>query len=315
MNPSKYKSWDIVVLGGINIDYVVRSHNLPDAGQTVQGDSFYTGPGGKGANQAVAAARLGAKVALIGSVGSEPRGHELVCGLQKNGVDVTHVNFDPKKTSGAAIIAVDKDGEKQISVAPGANGSVTIPQVLMAEERIAASRVLLLQLEVPMATVLKAATLAKKHGTLVLLDPAPPLALPEKLFPLLHVIRPNHDEAQKILGFKIKSLKQSRAAVQSFFAKGVKIVAMEAPGEGDLVASADEEIVLPRLKVKSIDATGAGDAFAGAFAVGLAENLGLRETARLANATAALATTRLGAQEALPFRREVERLLSRTSEI
>jgi ribokinase len=211
--------------------------------------------------------------------------------------------------SGAAIIAVDSSGEKQISVALGANSGVGRAEIDAAEELIAGARVLLMQLEVPMAAVLRAAFLARRHGTKVILDPAPPMKIPGKLFSMLDLIRPNRDEAEQLTGRKIRTRQDARRAARSLLKRGIRIVAMEAGGAGDLVMSEKEEIFVPRFKVKTVDATGAGDAFAGALAVGLAEGLSLPEIARMASATAALATTKVGAQEALPTRKEVEKLL------
>jgi ribokinase len=305
------KPWDVVVLGGINTDFVVTSECLPEPGQSVAGKIYYSGPGGKGANQAVAAARLGVRVAIIGRVGKDDRGRELVRGLSANGVDVRHVCIDPKMLSGAAIIAVDASGEKQISVALGANSGVRAFDLDSAEELIAGAKVLLMQLEVPIAAVLRAATLARKHHTKVILDPAPPIKIPEKLFSMLDVIRPNRDEAEHLTQRPIRTREDARAAARGLLNRGIQIVAMEAGRAGDRVMSDNAEIFVPRFKVKSVDATGAGDAYAAAFAVGLAQGLALRDIATLASATAALATTRVGAQEALPMRKEVERLLRR----
>lgn len=308
------KSRDVVVLGGINTDFVVRANRLPKPGQTAEGFAFYSGPGGKGANQAVAATRLGARVALIGSVGADARGRRLRAGLRANGVEVVHVRLDPNRQSGAAIIAVDRSGEKQISVAMEANLGVTTEQVDRAEALIASARVLLMQLEVPMDAVCRAAMLARKYDTKIVLDPAPPARIPRRLFQLIDVIRPNRDEAEQLTGMRIKTRADLRKAARALLKKGARIVVLESGSEGDLLLTATEEIVTPRFRVKTVDATGAGDAFAGAFAVGLAEGLELRAIMRLATATAALATTKIGAQEALPTRPEVERLLKRGSQ-
>jgi ribokinase len=299
------KKWDVVVLGGINTDYLIRSETLPTPGQTVQGNLFCVRSGGKGANQAVAAARLGAKVALIGRVGDEPRGKGLLRGLRQEKIDLSHVSLDPKTPSGAAIISIDAHGEKQISAALGANHTMRAKQIHDAAEVIASARVLLMQFEAPIACVLLAAKIAKKHGTKVILDPAPPTPIPTELFELLDVIRPNSDEAEKITGQKVCNREDARAAARILLKRGIQIVALESGDGGDLVITNDQEYFLPRLKVKTVDATGAGDAFAGAFAVGLAEDLPLSEIGRLANATAALSTTRVGPQEALPTRRQV----------
>jgi ribokinase len=299
----------VVVVGGINTDYVVQCDELPCPGQTVQGRDLFVGPGGKGANQAVAAARLGANVHLIGQVGNEARGKELVRGLRAEGINTRFVSFDKKRASGAAIIAVDRSGEKEICAALGANLSWKPQQVRAAEEVIRKAQVVLMQFEAPMACVVAAARLAEKYGVKVVLDPAPPTKVPAELFKLLYAIRPNSDEAEQLTGVKVKDRASARRAAQVLLKRGVQVAAIQAGDAGDLVVSKEEEILVPRIKVKAIDATGAGDAFAGAFAVAVAEGLPLREAARLANVTAALSTTKFGAQEGLPTRAEVEKFL------
>ena len=302
----------IVVVGGINTDYVVQCDELPCPGQTIQGQDLFVGPGGKGANQAVAAARLGATVHLIGQVGDEPRGKELLRGLRAERINTRFVSFDPKRPSGAAIIAVDRSGEKQICAALGANLSWKPQQLRNAEEIIRKAHVLLMQFEAPMSCVLAAARLAAKHNVRVVLDPAPPTKVPTELFKLLYAIRPNSDEAEQLTGVKVKDRASARRAAHVLLKRGVQVAAIQAGNAGDLVVSKSDEILVPRIKVKSVDATGAGDAFAGAFAVGLAEGLPLRDAARLANVTAALSTTKFGAQAGLPTRTAVERFISRT---
>jgi len=306
-------SFDVVVLGGSNTDYIIRGDHLPLPGQTVQGDSFQSHPGGKGANQAVAAARLGARVALIARIGGDQRGQDLLERLREEDIDVSHVTIDKKYPTGAAIIAIDKSGEKQISAAPGANATMATRQVRAAAELIRSAKVLLMQFESPMKCVCLAARIARKHGVQIVLDPAPAQRVPKELFYSLDVIRPNSDEAEQITGRKIFSRDDAQRAARALLKKGVRIVAIEAGDSGDLVVTEDEEFYLPRLKVKTVDATGAGDAFAGAFAVGLAEGLELRNIGRLANATAALSTTKIGAQEALPKRKAVEQFLGKLS--
>lgn len=305
------RRFDVVVLAGINSDFIVRTKELPRAGQTVRGESFYQGTGGKGANQAVAAVRLGARTAIIGRVGDEPRGRALLQSLKRSGVDVSHVSRDPQAPSGAAIITVDERGEKQICAALGANMRLKPAEIRRAERLIANAGVLLVQFETPMESVLAAARLARKHGVPVALDPAPPRDIPDELFPLLELIRPNSDEAGQITGVRVRDRGSARRAGRKLLDRGVRIVAMESGDGGDLILTRSEEFFFPRLKVKTVDATGAGDAFAGAFAVGLAEQLPLEQIGRLANATAALSTTRLGAQEALPTRKRVEQFLRR----
>ena len=302
----------VVVLGGINTDYVVQVKALPEPGQTVQGRDLFIGPGGKGANQAVAAARLGAEVFLIGRVGDEDRGRELVDGLHRQGINTRFVGFEHARTSGAAIIAVDDSGEKQISAALGANLTLKPAQVREAEEVIAGAAVVLMQFEAPVNCVMEAARIAKKAGVKVVLDPAPPTKFPMELFQLVYAIRPNSDEAEQMTGVKVKDRQTARKAAQKLLKKGVQVAAVQAGDAGDLVVWADEEILVPRLKVKAEDATGAGDAFAGALAVAIAEGMPLQDAARFANVTAALSTTKFGAQAGMPTRAEVNRWLAKT---
>lgn len=310
-NLDAMRKYDVVVLGGINSDFIVRGRALPTPGQTIKGEYFYAGAGGKGANQAVAAARLGAHVALIGAVGDDDRGRDLLKQLKKDGVDVRQVVFKKNCQTGAAVIAVDQDGEKQIAAAPGANCRLTIADVKRAAAVIRSSKVLLMQFESPMPCLIAAARLARKANARVVLDPAPARALPAELAKHLDVIRPNASEAEVLTGVRVVNSQTPRKAARKLRARGIQLVSLEAGSEGDLLVSEDEEHLFPRLKVRAVDATGAGDAFAAALAVGLAENLSLLEMGRLANATAALATTKVGAQEGLPTRREAENLMKR----
>lgn len=302
----------MVVLGGINTDYVVRSKDLPKPGQSVLGEPIFVGPGGKGANQAVVAARLGAEVALIGKVGDEARGRELVRGLKANCIDTRFITRDRTKPSGAAIISVDANGEKQISAGLGANLTLKASQVRAAERLIANADVLLMNFEVPVPCLRLAAQIAAKHGVKVVLDPAPPTKVPAEFLNLIHAIRPNSDEAEKMTGVKVRERGSARRAARVLLKRGVKIVAIQAGETGDLVISREEEIHVGRVRVKSVDATGAGDAFAGALAVAIAEGMELKAAAQFANVTAALATTKVGAQEGMPRRAEVEKWIRKT---
>jgi ribokinase len=303
--------YDVVVVGGINSDFIIRGPTLPCPGESVQGDSFYSGAGGKGSNQAVAAARLGARVALIGSIGDDERGEALLRKLQAEKVDTRYVIRKTRIQTGAAVISVDQRGEKQITAALGANMRFTISDIRKAKQALESTSVVLIQFESPLPCLIAAARIAKKAGAKIVLDPAPPIALPVQLAKLLDVIRPNANEAQQLTGVPVRNRASARKAAQKLLARGIKIVALEAGKEGDLLVTQKEEHLFPRLKVKTVDATGAGDAFAAAMAVGLAEGLPLEEIGRLANATAALATTKIGAQEGLPTRREVKKLVAR----
>jgi ribokinase len=303
------KRWDVVVVGGINTDFLGKADQLPSPGETVAGVQFFTGSGGKGANQAVAAARLGARVALVGRVGMDDRASALLDGLNSEGVFTGQVILDKREISGAALVMVDAQGDKQILAVPGANANVTQRDIYRARSLISSCRVLLMQFEVTMAANLAAARLAQRHGCRVVLDPAPPVRMPAELFPLVDVIRPNAHEAEVLTGIRVHHRASARRAAQALIRRGVKTAIVQAGEEGDLLVNAGLEKWLPRLRVKSVDATGAGDAFVAAFSVALAEGQPLAEAGIFANAAAALATTKVGAQSALPTRAEIKTLL------
>jgi len=306
------KPANVVVLGGANSDFLVKAARLPGPGKTVEGDEFQQGPGGKGANQAVAAARLGARVSFIARLGADARGDELLAGLRAEGVDVSLVVRDARHPSGVALVMVDGGGEKQIMTAPGANRRLDLADVHAAEARIAGADILLMQLEVPLECVEAAASIARAAGVRVVLDPAPPQPLGESLLRDLHVIRPNADEAEVLTGVEVDGEPAARNAAQNLLDRGASAAIVGAPG-GNLLASARGTSWFPHLEVKSVDATGAGDAFAAALAVALAEDHSLHDAARFAGAAAAFATTRLGAQAGLPRREDVLALLRRST--
>lgn len=306
------RKFDVVVIGGVNRDYVVRGKVLPKAGQTVQGTEFYTGPGGKGANQAVAAARLGAKTAFIGKIGNDEVGREMIQNLRKEGVDTSCVFVDEREATGVALINVDGSGEKQISVFVGANGTLNKRDIKKAKSILQYCSVLLMQFEVPLQALEEAAKIAKKGGAQIVLDPAPPAGPSNKFLGLIDLIRPNADEAEALTGIATRNKASARKAAAKLLAKGIKWVCCQAGDDGDLLISKDEEYFFQRLKVKSVDATGAGDAFAGGLAFGLSKGMKMEEVGRIANATAALATTKVGAQEGLPTWAAVSKILKRT---
>jgi len=305
--------WDVVVVGGINTDYLIRGESIPEPGETVEGEVFQQGPGGKGANQAVAVARLGGRAAIVGRVGRGLRGEGMVEALGEEGVDTQYVTRDQHSETGAAVIMVDRSGEKQILTAPGANLSLSIYDVLKAEPAIRAARVLLAQLEVPVAAIIEAIKIARANGVRVVLDPAPPRPLEKSLLKDIDLIKPNASEAKELTGIEVKDRQSARAAAERLLAEGVQAVAIQAGSEGNLLISSEGEHWFPRIPVESIDATGAGDAFAGAMALELARNKSLPEAAKFANVAAALATTKLGAQLSLPRAEDVQALLSKTA--
>jgi len=302
--------YDVVVVGGANTDFLIRGGRLPRPGETVDGEEFMTAGGGKGANQAVAAARLGTRVAFIACLGRDDRGDDLEKMLRAERLDIQHVFRDPRTPTGAALIMVDARGEKQILCAPGANHKLTPTHIRSAASIIRSARVLLMQFEVPMQTVLAAANIAHAAGVRIVLDPAPAAKPPASLLRLINVIRPNASEAKELTGVEVSDVKSARRAAQKLFDRGVKAVAIQAGDAGDLIVWEDGERLLRRMKVKTVDATGAGDAFAAGFSVALAEDRSYAEAGAFANAAAALATTKMGAMPAMPRRREVQRLLA-----
>ncbi len=301
----------VVVVGGANRDLLVRAVRLPAAGETLEGDLFQEAPGGKGANQAVAAARLGARVAFVGRVGAEPHGEELVERLRREGVDVSHVVRDPGAETGVALVHLDRRGRKSILVHPGANSRMTVEDVRAAGGTIERAAVVLAQIEVPLGCVEEAFRIARSAGARVLLDPAAARRLPQRLLRLVDLVRTNASEAEAITGIAVRGRRSAATAAQVLLRRGAREVAIEAGDEGNLVLTSDEEIWLERLPVKSVDATGAGDAFVAALAVAFAERLPLAQAALLANAASAFATTRVGAQAGLPTRADLRELLER----
>jgi ribokinase len=304
---------DVVVLGGANIDYLLRGEALPKPGETINGFEFLKAGGGKGANQAVAAARLGARVAFIGRVGRDESGDELLDLLRAEKIDVQFVTRDPRAPTGVALVMIDCSAEKQIMVAPGANHRLSPREVHRAKELIARTQLLLTQFEIPMDSVLEAARIAGESGVPLVIDPAPARPVPPELIHRAAIIRPNSAEAEVITGIKVTDLASARRAADRLLEMGAGAVATQAGDQGDLLVWNSDEQLFPRLRIKAVDATGAGDAFAAGLAVALSEKRSLVEGGAFANAAAALATTKFGAQPAMPYRRDVLRLMRRSN--
>jgi ribokinase len=301
---------DVVVVGKANVDYLARGPALPGPGEGVNGDAFQEACGGKGANQAVGAARLGARVALVARVGSDARGELVLAALRADKVDASHVTRDPQAHTGVALCQVDAAGNKQILSAQGANSRLTAAHIEEAADALRSCRVLLCQLGVPFEAFSAAVHIARAAGAKVVLDPAPGFPLADEVLGALDVVRPNAIEAEALTGIKVIDRDSARAAAQQLVARGAKAAAVQAGKHGDVLIWAGGEIWLPRFEVKRVDATGAGDAFASALAVCLAENRPLPEAGRFASAAAAIATMRLGAQASLATRAQVEALIA-----
>ena len=294
--------YDVVVVGKANVDYLVRGPRLPRPGQSVNGEQFQVAPGGKGANQAVGAARLGARVALIARVGNDVRGDSVVEALITEGVEIDYLVRDPSAFTGVALCQVGRNGEKQILSAAGANARLTAEDVRAAADALRSARVVLLQLGVPLPAVAEAVRIGRAAGGRVVLDPGPPAPITDDLLAQIDVIRPNSSEALALTGVEVTGRESARDAAAALLRRGVGAVAVQAGEAGDLLSWNEGELWLPRFEVARLDATGAGDAFASAFAVALAEGRSLPEAGPFASAAAALATTVLGAQASLPKR-------------
>jgi ribokinase len=301
--------YDVVVVGKANLDYLVRGPRLPGPGQSVSGDLFQEAPGGKGANQAVGAARLGARAALVARIGNDLRGDAVVEALISEGVAVDSVVRDPSAFTGVALCHVGGDGEKQILSAAGANARLSADDVRGAADALRSARVVLLQLGVPLPAVAEAIRIGRSGGARIVLDPGPPTPLSDDLLAQVDVIRPNCSEARFLTGVEVNDRQSARAAASALIRRGVGAVAVQAGELGDLIAWRDGEVWLPRFDVPRLDATGAGDAFASALAVALTEGRSVADAGPFASAAAALATTVLGAQASLPRRAAVLALL------
>jgi ribokinase len=299
---------DVVVVGGINTDYTIKGPRLPEPGSSVQGTEFQEGPGGKGSNQAIAAARLGARAALVGRVGNDERGRRSLARLEEDHVDTSAIATDPDAPTGAALIMVNDAGDKQIFTAPGANLKLGEADIMDAREILARAKVVLCQLELPVQVVAAAVRLARAAGARVVLDAAPAIPLPEDLLRDVHVIRADAGEAEILTGAQVRDIHTARIAAENLIRRGAGAACVGTPG-GNLLHSPEGELWLPHLPVRAVDETGADDAFAGGLAATLARGQPLREAVRFAHAAAALKTTNFGAQAGLPWRAEVEGLL------
>lgn len=299
----------IVVVGSANTDMVVRVPRIPRPGETVLGGRFFMAAGGKGANQAVAAARLGARVTFVGRLGRDMFGRQTEENLRREGIDTTHLIWDAETSSGVALIMVSEDGENSIAVAPGANGALTPADVERAERAIAGASVVLLQLEVPLDAVQRAAELAARHGVRTVLNPAPAAPLPDDLLRRVDLMTPNEHEARLLSGPHAGVVDGAEAAAQALLTRGVRAVAMTLGRRGALVAEAGRMELVPSFKVNPVDTTGAGDAFNGALAVMWGQGRPLVDAVRYANAVAALATTVMGAQPSMPTAEKVAAFL------
>lgn len=299
----------IIVIGSSNTDMVIRCSRLPRPGETVLGGSFMMNHGGKGANQAVAAAKLGGDTVFIGKVGDDVFGHQTVEMLTSLGIDTRFLGVSATEPSGVALINVDEHtAENSISVATGANGAIRPADIDAAEEVIASASLILMQLEIPIDTVTYAAKMAKRHGVTVVLNPAPAPSepLPEELLENVDIIIPNKTEAEVITGIAIDTPQDELRAIRSLHSKGISTVIFTLGSKGALLCQNGDCEEVPSFKVKAVDTTAAGDTFCGALCVGLSEGKEVRPAMIFANQAAAISVTRKGAQQSVPTRAEVD---------
>ena len=293
----------VIVFGSINMDLVAKVPRLPVPGETLIGHTFSTVSGGKGANQAVAVARLGIPTFMVGRVGGDDFGQDLLTSLQTNGVQTNGVLVEQSARSGVAMIAVDDQGENHIIVISGVNRRINEEDVERLTHLLPGAAALLLQFEIPLLAVQVAAEAAQKAGVKVILDPAPALTnLPTDLYPLLDIITPNAVEAEQLVGFPVNDLEAAAQAATVLRQRGVDTVVIKLGAQGVFCATADETFFLPAFAVQTIDTVAAGDAFNGGLAVALAEGLSLKRAIVWGAAAGALATTKAGAQTSMPER-------------
>ena len=298
----------VVVFGSLNMDLVVRVPRMPQAGETLSAHGFLTNPGGKGANQAVACARQGGKVLMVGRVGDDGFGTQLRAAVVAQGVDAAGVATTPGVSTGVAMIMVDDSAQNCIAVVPGANASVSVADAEGMREWLADAGLLLLQLEVPMASVLRAAGIAREAGRTVLLNPAPAQALPEELWPLLDILVLNETEAQLLSGLSVVDMHNAVDAAALLLRRGPRDVIVTLGEQGVVWASAVGTRHFEARKVQAVDTTAAGDTFIGALGALLVEGRSMGEALAHAIRAAAICVTRAGAQASMPSREEVERL-------
>jgi ribokinase len=304
----------IVVVGSVNTDMVVKGPRLPAPGETVTGGQFVMAAGGKGANQAVAAARLGAEVTLVAKVGRDVFGDQAIDNFRREKIITDHVLRDCEKATGVALILVDGAGENLISVASGANHALSPRDVGRAAERIRTADVLMLQLEIPMDTVCAAARIAAEAGVPVMLDPAPALPLPEDLWQHLTYLTPNETEAEQLTGIAVNDEITARHAAERLLALGARHVIVTLGAKGAVLAGAGQAVLVPTQSVDAVDSTAAGDAFNGGLAWALGCGTPLGQAIQQACLAGALSTTRLGAQPSLPTYDELGRFAENVSE-
>ncbi len=296
----------IVVIGSSNTDMVIKSQRLPSPGETILGGEFHLFTGGKGANQAVAAARLGGEVFFVARTGNDVFGKQAIEQFTKEGINSTYVHTDPDHPSGVALIMVDEAGENIIAVAPGANAQLKQQDIDEAIQEMEAVDIVLLQLEIPLSTVHYAVKKFGEMGKKVIVNPAPAQTLPEELFKHLYLITPNETEAEILTGIRVTEEETAAEAAMALRKKGVKQVVITLGARGAFMLTETERKMIAAPKVQAVDTTAAGDIFNGALVVAIAQGSSLEHAVNFACQAAAISVTRLGAQASAPYLQELK---------
>ncbi|MGL5030187.1 MAG: ribokinase [Aeromonas sp.] len=299
----------LVVLGSVNADHVLRVPHFPRPGETLTGHSYQVVPGGKGANQAVAAARLGASVSFIARIGADAIGQQMKTGFANDGIDVSAVELDDTLPTGIAIIYVSDEGENSIGISAEANGALSPALVKRHEAMIADAHTLLLQLEVPLESVYEAARLARAHGTRVVLNPAPARPLSSELLALVDLITPNQSEAELLTGVNVTDEASAREAAARFHQMGIADVMITLGSQGVYCSNAQQQQLITGFQVSSVDTTAAGDTFNGALLAAQLAGADFHPAVRFAHGAAALSVTQFGAQSSIPSKAQVDAFL------
>lgn len=295
----------ILVVGSSNTDMVIKTQAFPCPGETILGGKFLMNAGGKGANQAVAAARLGGLVTFVGKIGDDIFGKQAVQQLEDEGINVDYVAVDSENPSGVAMITVDRKGENSIVVAPGSNGTLSAEDFDKAMEVLLESEFVLMQLEIPIPTVEHIAAAAALNHKKVVLNPAPAALLSDELLKSIYILTPNETEAELLTGIKVTDEQSALKAARYLHDKGVEIVIITMGAAGAFLLAEGNHEIIRAPRVEPLDTTAAGDTFNGALVVALSEGKTIRESIAFANKVAAISVTRIGAQASVPYRHEI----------
>ena len=303
----------VVVVGSYVVDLMSRTPHLPKPGETVLGGPFQMGPGGKGGNQATAAARSGSEVTFLTKLGDDVFGREALKHFNKENVNIEYIKVDPVQATGAALIEVDEKGENSIVVALGACGTITEAEVVEAEEKISEADIVLIQLETSIEAIVTTVKLARTHGVPIILNPAPYQEFPREILRDVAYITPNETEAFELTGIEVIDESTALTAAQRIHELGVQSVIITLGNKGAfLYTGGDKGELIPSFRVEAVDTTGAGDAFNGGFAHAISNGYSVKNAMRFANAVAALSVTKIGTAPAMPYRREVDALLAKS---